>query len=167
MKTRNCLAVVAAMLAIVADGCSAGDNSASPAGFGGIADAGGTSSSGSGGGLGNGSVGFPADAGLPPEVKAESDYQSPVATGQIVWTANPVSGRVAYIDAKSFVVQTVQAGDGPTYLAGVPNADPTKPPYEAAIVINVRSHDATLLSRVPGAMLPTTTTFPSTANANA
>ncbi|MDP9001683.1 MAG: hypothetical protein M3O46_16410, partial [Myxococcota bacterium] len=166
----NRTAAVAAMLAAVAAGCGSSSNADYSPG----ANLGGSNSQGSSGGSG-GNAGGPvtianpptADAAtLPMEVKAESDYQSPVATGQIVWSANPTSGRVAYIDAKTFVVQTVQAGDGPTYLAAVPNADPSKPPYEAAIVINVRSHDATLLSRVPNAMLPRTTTFPSTADAN-
>src|SRR4029077_7852599 len=101
--------------------------------------------SGSGGTAGTsttGGGGAPGQTMLPPEMKTESDYQSPVATGQFVWTANPTSGRVAYIDAKSFSVQTVQAGDGPTYLAAVPNPNGTG---ETAIVLNVRSHDATLL----------------------
>jgi hypothetical protein len=165
MKSRIRLAVLTAALTLVAAGCgassSASDSNPPSQGFGGPSGGGGS------GGAGNGSVSLPAvDAGLPPEIKAESNYQSPVATGQIVWTANPVSGRVAYIDAKTFVVQTVQAGDSPTYLAAVPNSDPTQWPYEAAIVINVRSHDATLLSRTPNASLPTTKTFPSTGDAN-
>jgi hypothetical protein len=102
---------------------------------------------------------------LPPEMKNEADYQSPVATGKIVWTANPTSGRVAYVDATSFVVQTVEAGDGPTYLAAIPNPDPNST-SEAAIVINVLSQDATLL-RIDGTgSPPSTTTFPSTADAN-
>jgi len=109
---------------------------------------------------------------LPQEMKTESDYQSPVATGQFVWTANPTSGRVAYIDAKTFSVQTVQAGDGPTYLAAVPDPNGTG---EAAIVLNVRSHDATLLrhySPTVGKGTPTsmavltTTRYPSTSDAN-
>jgi hypothetical protein len=100
---------------------------------------------------------------LPPEMKTESDYQSPVATGQFVWTANPTSGRVAYIDAKTFSVQTVQAGDGPTYLAAVPNPNGTG---EAAIVLNVRSHDATLLRHDSSTAVPTTTRYPSTRDAN-
>jgi hypothetical protein len=73
-------------------------------------------------------------------MKTESTYRAPVATGDIVWIANPTSGRVAYIDAKTFQVQTVEAGDGPTYMAAVP--DPTD---DVAIAINVLSQNATLL----------------------
>jgi hypothetical protein len=77
-----------------------------------------------------------------------------------VWIANPTSGRVAYIDAQSFSVQTVEAGDGPTYLAAVPDAMD-----DVAIVLNVRSHDATLLRDHLGQL--STATYPSTTNANA
>jgi hypothetical protein len=93
------------------------------------------------------------------EMKVESTFRSPVATGQVVWVANPTSGRVAYIDASNFSVQTVQAGNGPTYLAAVPD-----PKDDVAIVINSVSHDATLL-RVSGGTL-TSASYPSTANAN-
>jgi hypothetical protein len=96
-------------------------------------------------------------------MKVESDYQSPVATGQFVWTANPTSGRVAYIDAKSFAVQTAPAGDGPTYLAAVPDPSGTS---ETAIVINVRSHDSTLLRHDSATGVTTTAQYPSTADAN-
>jgi hypothetical protein len=96
---------------------------------------------------------------LPPEMKTESNYQSPVATGQVVWIANPTSGLVAYIDATTFDVETVEAGDGPTYLAAVP--DPTD---NVAIVLNVLSQDATLLRDHLGTL--SAKTFPSTADAN-
>ena len=56
----------------------------------------------------------------PPETKAEGDYQSPVATGQYVWIANPTSGRVAYIQASTLEVATVDAGDGPDVPRGGP-----------------------------------------------
>ncbi len=113
------------------------------------------SSSGSGSG-GTGSV--PA---LPPETKTEGSFQTPVATGNFVWIANPTSGRVAYIDATTFVVQTVAAGNGPTYLAPVP--DPAAHD-DVAIVVNVLSQNATLLRVHQGAL--STRTFPSTTNAN-
>jgi hypothetical protein len=103
--------------------------------------------------------GASGDAGLPPETKSEGAYRSPVATGHFVWIANPDSGRVAYIDAASLEVTTVEAGDGPTYLAAVP--DPTA---DVAIVINVRSHDATLLRQSNG--LLSTSSFPVTSDAN-
>ena len=158
----------AALVSILGWSCGSSDNS-SPGELSG-AGTGGTNGSagggpGSGGGAtspGEGNVGG-VDAGvpaLPPETKAESNYQSPVATGHIVWIANPTSGRVAYIDATSFAVQTVEAGDGPTYLAAVPDAMD-----DVAIVLNVRSHDATLLRDHLGQL--STATYPSTTDANA
>jgi hypothetical protein len=93
-------------------------------------------------------------------MKTESSYRSPVATGQVVWIANPSSGRVAYIDAKTYQVQTVEAGDGPTYLAAVP--DPTD---DVAIVINVLSENATLLRDHQGTL--STQTFATSTDANA
>jgi hypothetical protein len=105
----------------------------------------------------NAGSGAPA---LPPETKVEGNYQSPVSTGNFVWIANPTSGRVAYINAQTFSVQTVQAGDGPTYLAAVPD-----PADDVAVVENVVSQDVTLLRNHAGTL--TTTRFPSTANANA
>jgi hypothetical protein len=171
MKTWNRFVGLSALAAlVVGDGCSASSSnagfapSAGPSsGFGGSSGGGG---SGTGGGIG---ITQPpplqgGDASLPPEIKAESDYQSPVATGEIVWSANPKSGRVAYINARLLSVQTVQTGDGPTYLAAVPS-DPSAPHPEEAIVINVRSHDATLLTRSANG-LPTTKTFPATGDAN-
>jgi hypothetical protein len=95
---------------------------------------------------GGDSSGAPADdAGVPAEREVESYYQAPVATGKYVWVANPKSGRVAYINAETLDVRTVEAGNGPTYLAVVPaqTADTT-------IVLNVLSDDATLL-RADGA----------------
>lgn len=76
----------------------------------------------------------------PPEKEVESDYEAPVATGNFVWIANPKSGRVAYVDAKTLQVKTVEAGNAPTYLASVPGQA-----VDTTIVINVLSNDATLL----------------------
>ena len=150
-------------------GCAAGASNGSSDNGGSFGNGGGQSTGGgasSGGGFGGAGTGA-ADAGAPPETKVESDYQSPVATGRIVWTANPISGRVAYVDAVSFDVQTVQAGNGPTYLAAVPSSDKA---IEQAIVLNVRSHDATLLTHdanaAAGSAALTPKTFTSTADAN-
>jgi hypothetical protein len=103
-----------------------------------------------------GSGGFPGDAsvcqnctggassgGAPPEQEVESSFRSPIATGKYVWATNPESGRVALVDAVSLEVTTVEAGNGPTYLAALP--DPTDPDAARAIVLNVKSHDATVL----------------------
>jgi hypothetical protein len=98
-----------------------------------------------------------------PETKVESNYESPVATGNVVWSANPTNDEVAYIDATSFTVQTVQTGEGPTYLAAVPA--PTGSTDDIAIVQNAVSQDATLLHRDSQGNIATTT-FASTADAN-
>jgi hypothetical protein len=95
----------------------------------------GTLCGGSGGGAGSG--------GLPPEQEVESSFRSPVATGNYVWTANPQSGRVARVDATTLEVRTVEAGFAPTFLAAVPSASGEA---NRAVVINVLSHDATVLT---------------------
>jgi hypothetical protein len=158
MKSWSRVVGAAAVGVCLAAGCgSFADNggASGPAPSGG-ADAGGNGSgSSSGGAFGGGD----ASSG-PPETKAEGDYQSPVATGQYVWITNPTSGRVAYIQATSLEVATVAAGDGPTYLAAVPS-----PNGDSAIVLNVGSHDATLLSAAGGAL--TTASFPVADDANA
>jgi hypothetical protein len=81
----------------------------------------------------------------PPEEEVESSFRTPVATGSYVWTANPSSGYVAAIDVSSpaLEIQTMEAGNAPTYLVGVSN--PEDPEDNAALVLNVLSHDATLL----------------------
>jgi DNA-binding beta-propeller fold protein YncE len=81
-----------------------------------------------------------AEGSLRPEQEVESAYEFPAATGHYVWVANPVSGRVAYIDATTLQVRTTQAGNGPTYLAAIPDDN-----IDTAIVINVLSNEATLL----------------------
>lgn len=135
------LAVLAAGLARCAassDNDSAGFGGSAPCvdpicGTGGVAGVG--ASTGTGGSAGSG--------GLPPEQEVESSFESPVATGNYVWTTNPESGRVALVDAKSIEVMTVEAGFGPTYLAAVPSTG--KPDADQAVVINVKSEDATFL----------------------
>lgn len=92
----------------------------------------------------NGAGGVSSDGGLPAEKEIESDYEAPVATGNIVWIANPKSGRVALVDAQTLAVKTVEAGNAPTYLASVPNQ-----PVDTALVLNVLSADATLLKSTP------------------
>lgn len=126
--------------------CGGSDDSAGGAGpmggYGGGSSggAGGTTSFG-GGGMGN-VGGAIADAAPPPEEEVESSFRSPVSTGKYVWAANPDSGRVALVDAKSYEIKIAEAGFGPTYLAAVP--DPTNPDANVAIVLNVKSFDATL-----------------------
>jgi hypothetical protein len=130
-------------------GTSANDYGSGSGGAAGAAGAAGASGSGGSGG----------DAGLPPEKEVEGSYQSPVATGSFVWSANPTSGRVAYIDASTLEVKTVEAGDAPTYLTAVPSAT-----ADVALVLNVLSDDATLLRHEAGAL--TSATFPVAHGAN-
>ncbi|MEI9952017.1 MAG: hypothetical protein WDO74_24280 [Pseudomonadota bacterium] len=75
---------------------------------------------------------------LPPEMELDQSFRAPVATGKLLWSANPESGRVALIDAQTLAVRMTNAGFGPTYLAAVPSKAGT----DSAIVINVGSHDA-------------------------
>ncbi len=152
---------VAAMVAagaFAANGCSASSNGGS------FASGVPSGNDSLGGGQASGSSSGPAvtgtaDAGLPAETKTESNYQSPIATGNIVWVANPTSGLVAYIDSTTFTVQTIEAGDGPTYLAAIPSTSD-----DVAIVQNVLSQNATLLIDHQGTL--STATFPSTSDAN-
>jgi hypothetical protein len=161
---------VAPLLAVgvlAADGCGAkgsnsldglaGNGAASPS-----EDAGSSSAGGSASGAGSSGSSSGATS-LPPEMKVENKFKAPVATGNFVWTANPTSGRVAYINAATFNVQTTPAGNGPTYLAAV--ADAQHPTDDVAIVLNVLSQDATLL-RVGAHGALTTETYPSTTDAN-
>jgi hypothetical protein len=150
---------------LVVAGCSSGSASdASPGAFGN--DSNGSVPTGSSSGGNGGGADFSGDDGgmaLPPEIKVENKYKAPVATGNFVWSANPTSGRVAYIDAQTFAVQTAEAGNGPTYLAAVNDA--SHPTDDVAVVINVLSEDATLL-RVDSHGTLSTQTYASTADAN-
>jgi hypothetical protein len=157
MRSWSRAAGAASVALWLAAGCGSASDSGSGgfnAGFG--SDAG-TSGAGDDGG---GAFGGGSDASGPPETKAEGNYRSPVATGQYVWITNPSSGRVAYIQATTLEVATVAAGNGPTYLAAVPD-----PNGDTAIVLNVLSHDATLLRASGGKLTPST--FPVAADANA
>ena len=97
-------------------------------------------------GSGNASAGATGNPGgtagganeLPPEMELDQSFRAPVATGKLLWSANPDSGRVALIDAQTLSVRMSNAGFGPTYLAAVPS----KPGVDSAIVLNVGSHDA-------------------------
>jgi hypothetical protein len=91
--------------------------------------------------------------GLPPEKELDQTFRAPVATGSVLWSANPVSGRVALIDARTLKVRMTNAGFGPTYLAAVPSAAGT----DAAIVLNVGSHDATFMQATADQPIAVTT----------
>ncbi|MES1173794.1 MAG: hypothetical protein ABUL62_05645 [Myxococcales bacterium] len=133
------LALLALALCFGAGCSSSADSAAAPSGAPPIAGAG--ASNGSGGPL---TTGPDSDAGapLPPEMELDQSFRAPVATGKVLWSANPDSGRVALIDAKTLQVRMTNAGFGPTFLAAVPSMKGT----DSAIVINVGSHDATWLT---------------------
>ena len=100
-------------------------------------------------------LGIPGSAGsaaLPPEKELDQSFRAPVATGKMLWSANPVSGRVALIDAKTLAVRMTNAGFGPTYLAAVPSKAGT----DSAIVLNTGSHDASWLVATATAIRVTT-----------
>jgi hypothetical protein len=163
--------VVSAAALLAAIGCGASnsagglsnDGNESPTENGGTGS--GSSSSGGSGGSGDfvGADGGLIISKLPPEMPMENKFKAPVATGNFVWTANPTSGRVAYINASTFEVKTTAAGNGPTFLAAV--ADVAHPGDDVAIVLNVLSQDATLL-RVNAQGTLTTQTYPSTVDGN-
>ncbi len=165
MRTLSLLGPVFAVLAAFsAGGCGGAGSFGAGTDFAGGAPGNSASSGSASGtvGIAGGGAGSGTTAALPPETKVESNYQTPVSTRNVVWTANPVSGRVAYIDVQTFAVQTVEAGNGPTYLAAI-----NDPVDDVAIVQNALSQNSTLLRIHPGSSAaPVTTTFPSTADAN-
>src|SRR5436190_1943310 len=155
-RTVNGRSLAAALLVALTGCAGAGSSGGSlPAGTG-TAGVTGPGSGTAGSGLGPGTAGSGGGAGgtggspLPPEMELESSYEIPVATGHFIWTANPQSGRVAYVDATTLEVHTVEAGNAPTYIAAIPGAD------DAVIVLNVLSDDATVL-RITAAGLSTAT----------
>lgn len=97
---------------------------------------------------------------LPAEKELETNFEAPVVTGKFLWSANPTSSRIALVDAGTYQVETRSAGSGPTYVARVPSA--AGGDADRAIVLNVLSQDATLLS--PSGV---SEAFPTQAGANA
>lgn len=142
-------------LGLGAASCGASANDAGSAAPGDWDDAG---MNGSGGASGGGATN---DAAPPPEQELESSFRTPVVIGTRVWSANPESGRIAVVDANTLEITTVQAGFGPTWLTAVPATD-----GDAAIVLNVLGHDATLLRAEPGGDF-TTRSLPTHEGANA
>src|SRR6478735_1299048 len=127
--------------AAVVAACSSADDRAPLAGV-----PGGNFDNSGGNGFGNGasnagSPSFAGSAAIPPEKEEAQSYRAPVVSGRWVWTANPDTGKVAIVDAKSFSVRLADSGKGPTFLTALPTAANTS----KALVINVGSKDATLL----------------------
>ncbi len=98
------------------------------------------------------------DDALPPEVEETLSFDLPQAGKTAVYVPNPVTNRVAVVNAETFAIETVAAGTGPTYVATVPGQD-------VALVINVASRDASLLRTVAGQT--TVTSLPLGHDANA
>lgn len=94
----------------------------------------------------------------PPEREERRTFQTPQAGGRFVYVANPTRDSVAVIDSRSLAIQTVEAGDGPTFLTTVPGQD-------VALVINVSSHTLTILRTTEAGT--TTTSVPVVPGANA
>ncbi|MBW2457493.1 MAG: hypothetical protein JRI68_23500 [Deltaproteobacteria bacterium] len=137
--------------------CASSDEASMDAGYGSSGIGGGTSS----GASSASSSGWGGAGGyIPPEEELESSYGAPVATGNYVWITNPDSGRVAFIDATTLEIEVVDAGHGPTYLAGVPDAED-----DVAVVLNVLSYDATVLrASADGELTATTLPVPAAGN---
>ncbi len=98
----------------------------------------------------------------PPENEEAQSYRAPVVSGRWVWTANPDTGKVAIVDAKSFSVRLADAGIAPTFLTALPTAANTS----KALVINVGSKDATLLRANESGAVTAVGPIPLQANAN-
>ena len=75
---------------------------------------------------------------LPPEVEVKVDLELPQASESFVYAANPDSGTVVIIEAKTLELQTLETGDRPTFLRTLAGTDD-------AIVLNVGSDDATVM----------------------
>jgi len=76
--------------------------------------------------------------GLEAEEEIALSFELPAAGQRYVYAANPASDTVSVIDSETLSIQSVQAGDGPTFLQSLGRED-------AAIVLNVDSADATLI----------------------
>jgi hypothetical protein len=141
--------IVATSLPLTACGVGLGDDTMMEA-------SGAPNDMGNTGGNGGGGTGTSSP---PPEQELESSFGAPVATGRYVWVANPTSGRVAYIDAKTLRISVVEAGNAPTFLAPVPSKDD-----DVAIVLNVLSSDATVLRATPNGLSSLSLPVPSSGN---
>jgi hypothetical protein len=121
------------------------------------------SSSDSGGSFGGGAAPA-ADAGAgssapPPEQEVEGAYDTPAATGSVVWSANAISGRVTAIVAATLDRVTATAGNGPSNVVAIPGTADT------AAVLNDLSNDATILRYANRRIATETVKTAETANA--
>jgi hypothetical protein len=124
-----------------AGACSQGEVMDMPKSLGGGAFTG-TGGTGFQGGGGSGNT-----TGVPPSEQESDTYTAPVVSGKWIWTANPLSGKVALIDAETLRVATADAGLAPTYVAGLEAGDGED---SAAIVLNVGNDTASVLHATDG-----------------
>jgi len=148
------------LTAAIAACSSALDSGSSASPHGSTNDGAGTGAGGTSSGAINATGGSTA---LPPEHEEDQSFRAPVVSGRWVWTANPDTGKVAVVDAKNFTVRLANAGLGPTYLTALPTA----PNTSRALVINAKSHDATLLSAADGQAVKASAPIALQADANA
>lgn len=82
-----------------------------------------------------------------PNLEAEEEvlvqFELPSAGERYVYAANPDNNSVAVIDSQTLAIQSVEAGDRPTFLQSLGGRD-------AAIVLNVNSDDATIVRTTNG-----------------
>jgi hypothetical protein len=117
----------------------------------------------SSGGVNSGGSSSVPVANPPPETEEAQSYRAPVVSGRWVWTANPDTGKVAIVDAKTFSVRLADAGAAPTFLTALPSDAKTA----KALVLNVGSKDATLLRAGETGAVNSVGPIPLQANANA
>ncbi|HSU41509.1 MAG TPA: hypothetical protein VLJ38_18155, partial [Polyangiaceae bacterium] len=89
-----------------------------------------------------GTTAAPGVGAPPPEQENEASYTAPVVSGHWIWSANPISGKVALIDAATMRVTTADAGLAPTYVAALGASTDTE---SSAIVLNVGDDTASVL----------------------
>lgn len=81
---------------------------------------------------------------LEDEEEVQVQFELPSAGERYVYAANPDNNSVAVIDSRTLAIQSVEAGDKPTFLQSLGGRD-------AAIVLNVNSNDATIVRTENGA----------------
>lgn len=126
-------------------GCGDSAESASldfPPGLGGSDGDGNAGDNGDGDGSGGPGAGA-EDDGPPAEVEERLNLNAPRAGLTSVYVPNPLTHRVAVVNAETFGIEAIASGTAPTFTATVPGKD-------VALVINVGSGDLTLLRTLKG-----------------
>ncbi len=142
LRTRTRVWLTAALLIAVGCGGESKSDESDLDGPGGSGD--GNDGEGTNGGANNGgSSPGGSNGALPPEQEEPLAFELPQAGATSVYVPNPVTDRVAVVNANTFAIETVRAGKAPTYTATVPGKD-------VAIVLNVGTRDASLLRTSEG-----------------